>query len=54
MCFKENEKIYISSVQFSCSVVSDSLWPHESQHAMPVSPIIIVTILILTMGQKML
>ena len=22
-----------SSVQFSCSVVSDSLWPHESQHA---------------------
>ena len=24
---------YISLVQFSCSVVSDSLWPHESQHA---------------------
>ena len=23
----------ISSVEFSCSVVSDSLWPHESQHA---------------------
>ena len=23
------------SVQFSCSVVSDSLWPHESQHARP-------------------
>ena len=23
----------ISSVQFSCSVVSDSLRPHESQHA---------------------
>ena len=23
----------ISSVQFSCSVVSDSLWPHELQHA---------------------
>ena len=22
-----------SSVQFSCSVVSDSLWPHEPQHA---------------------
>ena len=21
------------SVQFSCSVMSDSLWPHESQHA---------------------
>ena len=29
---------YISSVQFSCSVVSDSLWPHESQHAMPPCP----------------
>ena len=25
----------ISSVQFSCSVVSDSLQPHESQHARP-------------------
>ena len=24
-----------SSVQFSCSVVSNSLWPHESQHARP-------------------
>ena len=23
----------MSPVQFSCSVVSDSLWPHESQHA---------------------
>ena len=23
------------SVQFSCSVVSDSLWSHESQHARP-------------------
>ena len=27
-----------SSVQFSCSVVSDSLWPHESQHARPTCP----------------
>ena len=25
----------ISSVQFSRSVMSDSLWPHESQHARP-------------------
>ena len=25
----------LSSVQFSCSVVSDSLRPHESQHARP-------------------
>ena len=28
----------ISSVQFSHSVVSDSLWPHESQHARPPCP----------------
>ena len=27
-----------SSVQFSCWVVSDSLWPHESQHARPPCP----------------
>ena len=27
-----------SSVQFSCSVVSDALWPHESQHARPPRP----------------
>ena len=26
------------SVLFSCSVVSDSLWPHESQHARPPCP----------------
>ena len=25
--------------QFSCSVVSDSLWPHESQHASPPCPL---------------
>ena len=28
----------ISSVQFSCSVMSDSLWPHESQHTRPPCP----------------
>ena len=28
----------IHSVQFSRSVVSDSLWPHESQHARPPCP----------------
>ena len=28
----------ISSVQFSCSVVPDSLRPHESQHAKPPCP----------------
>ena len=27
-----------SLVQFSCSVVSNSLWPHESQHARPPCP----------------
>ena len=27
--------IHFTSVQFSHSVVSDSLWPHESQHARP-------------------
>ena len=26
------------SVQFSCSVVSDSLWPHGLQHARPACP----------------
>ena len=30
--------LYINSVQFSCSVLSDSLWPHESQHARPLCP----------------
>ena len=27
-----------SSVQFSCSVMSDSLWPHEPQHTRPPCP----------------
>ena len=30
--------IQFSSVQFNCSVVSDSLWPHELQHARPPCP----------------
>ena len=29
---------WFSSVLFSCSVVSDSLWPHESQHTRPSCP----------------
>ena len=29
----------LSLVQFSCSVVSDSLWPHGMQHARPLCPI---------------
>ena len=35
---KEKCDIRFSSVQFSCSVVSDSLRPHESQHARPPCP----------------
>ena len=30
--------VQFSLVQFSCSVVSDSLWPHELQHARPPCP----------------
>ena len=33
MCFRR-----ISSVEFSHSVMSDSLWPHESQHNRPPCP----------------
>ena len=29
---------WFSSVQFTHSVMSDSLWPHESQHARPLCP----------------
>ena len=35
MEYETEWNIQISSVQFSHSVVSDSLWPHESQHARP-------------------
>ena len=35
---KKTLGLRISSVQFSCSVVSDSLWPHELQHARPPCP----------------
>ena len=31
-------RIQLSSVQFSCSVMSDSFGPHESQHARPPCP----------------
>ena len=34
----ENQCIHFSSVQFSRSVVSDSLWPRELQHARPPCP----------------
>ena len=30
--------VFLSSVQFSRSVMSDSLWPHESQHTKPPCP----------------
>ena len=36
LCIKNN--VQFTSVQFSCSVVSDSLQPHESQHARPPCP----------------
>ena len=32
------KSMVFSSVQFSRSVMSDSLWPHESQHARPLCP----------------
>ena len=33
-----DKDVQFSSVQFSRSVVSDSLWPHELQHARPPCP----------------
>ena len=36
--WKISLKLVFSSVQFSHSVVSNSLWPHESQHASPPYP----------------
>ena len=36
--YQKNQDICISSVQFSRSVVSDSLRPHESQHTRPPCP----------------
>ena len=36
--FKQKILSCFSLVQLSCSVVSDSLWPHESQHARPPCP----------------
>ena len=33
--FKGWKIFQFSSFQFSCSVMSDSLWPHELQHARP-------------------
>ena len=35
---EKSENFGFSSVQFSCSVVSDSLQPHELQHARPPCP----------------
>ena len=34
----DKENVVDVSVQFSCSVMSDSLGPHESQHAKPLCP----------------
>ena len=38
LCSRIISTIFLSSVQCSRSVVSDSLWPHESQHARPPCP----------------
>ena len=38
LCKKLLRTWSLSSVQFSRSVVSDSLWPHESQHTRPPCP----------------
>ena len=32
-CIRIFDQIAISSIQFSCTVMSDSLWPHGLQHA---------------------
>ena len=37
-CNSKKRKLVFSSVQFSSSVMSDSLRPHESQHARPPCP----------------
>ena len=36
--FKNWGKLAVSLVQFSCSVLSNSLWPHELQHTRPPCP----------------
>ena len=38
LLLKNTEVVSISSVQFSCSVMSDSLRPHELQHTSPPCP----------------
>ena len=37
-CGWSKSPLHVSSVQFSLSVVSNSLWPHELQHARPPCP----------------
>ena len=37
-CFNKTIRVIFSSVQFSCSVMSDSLQPHELQHTRPPCP----------------
>ena len=39
LCEEGNAGVIVSMLLlFSCSVVSDTLWPHESQHARPPCP----------------
>ena len=35
---RESDLLRLSSVQFSCSVMADSLWPHGLQHTRPPCP----------------
>ena len=37
-CYSYQETVVLASVQFSRSVVSNSLWPHGLQHARPPCP----------------
>ena len=38
LVMEQLEAGHITSAQISCSVLSNSLWPHESQHARPPCP----------------
>ena len=38
LCFTSFFIFYLRDIQFSCSVMSDFLWPHESHHTRPPCP----------------
>ena len=43
--FTSGQVVSVTSVQFSCSVLSDSLWPHGPQNARPITSLLIGYIL---------